>query len=203
MNYRGISVKLNESLNQSVKLQLYVDEGSGFVSSGAAGYAEYNSESTVTDGVWFTEVIYRFPEEIRTYLRRKAKVVMTYTLKNGKTGTIESQPFWLYAGRYASLKSAEYDGTALRFAIEIDTSMVTMEPVDVSYIYFHYIDSEGKVVKYEQPDSLKKEGNLLMAEYRIGEGKSELNYTFLSDVEWDDGEGSMWSCFVQTDDTIH
>ena len=124
---RGFEVTLNDALDGTVTVQLYVDEGSGYESAGGDdGYREYDGTGE-EGGTWEDVVLYIFGDGSDDFETVNAKLVMNYTTKDGISGQTESAVFKLAKGRFVTIGDVHRDGSAVKVRITAASEAGTAE----------------------------------------------------------------------------
>ena len=196
MNYKAYEVTMNDAWDGEANVQLKVEGAS----TGSEGYAEYDSSGAQEGEVWWNEVIYTFPDLPGKYDKKKATLTLNYKTKNGASGTVESDPFMLYAGDYVVDRNVTYDGREVVFTYTIDTSAVNMNAVDAGYTYFAYENENGSWVNRETPDSIDKNGNQVTVRYTAQNIPDGAEFSAFTEFAVNEGTGSVWTSFQNWND---
>ncbi len=194
-NYRAFEVKLNDAWDGSAEVQLYVDEGSGYVSNGATGHAEYESGSAGEGGTWSNEVIYLFLDGSERFMKRNAKLVLTYKTKDGRKGKIESPVFRLYKGMFARFADASSGNGRAVFRYAVDPSITVPDALDLEYSFLE-ITGTGFIRQFSSPSSVNRTGDAIELIYETGELPENCEYSISAGFANDDGEGTVWTNFL-------
>lgn len=123
---RGFEVTLNDALDGTVTVQLYVDEGSGYESAGGDdGYREY--DGTGEEGGTWEDVVGLIFDGSDDFETVNAKLVMNYTTKDGISGQTESDVFKLAKGRFVTIGDVHREGTTVTVQITAASEAGTAE----------------------------------------------------------------------------
>ena len=197
MNYKAYEVAMNDAWDGEASVQLYVDGES----TGPDGYAEYSPGTTGEGESWWNEVVYVFPEIGGGYSKKTGYLVVNYKFKDGTTGSVQSEPFALYAGDYVSNRNVTYENGELVFDYEVDDSIVNASGVDVGYAYMAYEDENGSWINMNDPDNVYTSGNHIYITYKA-DIPTGAQYTAFAELGYDDGSGSVWSSFQNWEETV-
>ncbi len=123
---RGFEVTLNDALDGTVTVQLYVDEGSGYESAGGDdGYREY--DGTGEEGGTWEDVVGLIFDGSDDFETVNAKLVMNYTTKDGISGQTESDVFKLAKGRFLTFGNVSRKETTVTVQITAASEAGTAE----------------------------------------------------------------------------
>ena len=197
MNYKAYEVAMNDAWDGEASVQLYVDGES----TGSDGYAEYSPGTTGEGESWWNEVIYVFPEIGSGYSKKTGYLVVNYKFKDGTTGSVQSEPFALYAGDYVSNRNVTYENGELVFDYEVDDSIVNVSDVNAGYAYMAYEDENGSWINMNDPDNVYTSGNHIYITYKA-DIPTGAQYTAFAELGYDDGSGSVWSSFQNLEGTV-
>ncbi len=174
-------------------MELYVDKGSGYEATGISDV--YDSSGATEEEEWGSSLQYDFPRDTG-YSKLPGRVVVTYTLKDGTTGTVNSNNIVLYAGDYVTGTSVSYVKNLVIIDLEIDSSLVSAADVDVQYLYFDCDD----VTVYE-PTDVNKNGNHIYLTLDIGTGHENKQYWSFVELVYSEGD-SNWPSNISLEGTL-
>jgi hypothetical protein len=185
-NWIGFDVVMNGVWDGEATLQLYADSGSGFEPTGEEGTRTYDPGSAGEGGSWGEEVRYDFPADVTGIIKRPAKLVVTYKLKDGTTGSAESDTFNLYAGNYVVGSSVSYVRNRVIIDLEVDSSAASVADINVQDGYF---GCGGTTLT--KPTEVNKTGNHIYVIFDIGTGHEGESYWSYVELVYPEG-GASW-----------
>ena len=181
---------MNDAWDGDATLQLYADSGSGFEPTGAAGTKAYDPGSAGEGGSWgqfSDEVRYDFPESASAdIIKRPAKFVVSYKMKDGTTGSVESDTFNLYAGNYVVDSSVSYVRNRVIIDLEVDSAAASVADINVQDGYF---GCGGTTLT--KPTEVNKTGNHIYVIFDIGTGHEGESYWSYVELVYPEG-GASW-----------
>ncbi|MBQ1439878.1 MAG: hypothetical protein IIZ10_09320 [Solobacterium sp.] len=187
---RGFEVTLNDAMDGTVTVQLYVDEGSGYKSvDGDNGYIEYE-RTEEEGGKWKDYVLYIFGDVSDSFETVNAKLVMNYTTKDGISGQTESDVFKLAKGRFLSFGNVSRNGKTVTVQITAVSEAGTAESMTLEENEL-ILTVGGEELKFTEP-KVRADGQDIFLIYDTGiERHEETPYTIYARFSCDIGGGTV------------